>query len=358
LGGEELMEFILNGDPAEYTEFIRSKNGNFLQTLEWAKVKEEWQNVFFVIKDKGAILGAGSLLIRRLPVVGKNFVYCPRGPVMNFKDKEVLAFFVAKMKELSKTYNAIMLKIDPDVEILEKQAIDNLFGLNFRQKPLTLNFEGIQPRFVSRLDITKDLDEVMAGFHHKTRYNIRLAERKGVTVRVGTREDLARFQEIMEETGLRDRFVVRQLDYFQKMHDNLVPPGYMRLYVAEFQGKILAGAISLMFGNKTWYLYGASSNEDRKLMPNYLMQWDMIKWAKEGGCDIYDFRGISGDIDPSNPLYGLFRFKKGFNGRYTEFVGEFDLVFDAIMYKLWEIGIPLAKKVRSKIVLARKKLWK
>ncbi len=352
------MEFILNGDPKEFTEFIRSRNGNFLQTLEWAKVKNDWQNVYFLIKDNGIIKGGGSILFRRLPVIGKNFMYCPRGPVLDFKDREVLKFFIDKMKELSKKFNAIMLKIDPDVEIHEEEIVKNLFNSGFVQKPLTLNFEGIQPRFVSRLDITPDLEEVMAGFHHKTRYNIRLSERKGVQVRVGDREDLARFHEIMEETGLRDNFVVRSLAYFQKMYDNLVPPGYMRLYVAEYEGQMLSGAISLMFGNKCWYLYGASSNTLRNLMPNYTLQWEMIKWAKEEGCDIYDFRGISGDLDPSNPLYGLLRFKKGFNGKYTEFIGEFDLVFNSLLYKLWDVGIPMLKKVRSKIIMAKKKLRK
>ncbi len=352
------MEFILNGDPVEFTEFIRSHGGNFLQTLEWARVKEDWQNIYFVIKDGGTVKGAASILIRRLPVIGKNFMYCPRGPVLDFKDKEVLDFFVSRMKEISGKYKAIMLKIDPDVEVTEREVVSNLFSAGFTQKPPTLNFEGIQPRFISRLDITRSLDEVMADFHHKTRYNIRLAERKGVTVRIGDKSDLKRFHEIMEETGLRDRFVVRSLAYFERMYDILVPPGYMRLYLAEYQGKVLSGAISLLFGDKCWYLYGASSNENRNVMPNYLMQWEMIKWAKEEGCPIYDFRGISGDLDPSNPLYGLYRFKKGFNGSYTELIGEFDLVFNSLMYKLWDAGVPLAKKARSKIVLAMKKLRK
>ena len=352
------MELIINKDSAEYTEFIRSHGGNFLQTLEWAKVKADWDNLFFVIKDNGTVRGAGSILIRRLPVIGKNFMYCPRGPVLDYTDDEVLQFFVTEMKELAKKYNAIMLKIDPDIRADESEKVENLFSLGFVRKPLTLNFEGIQPRFVSRLDITSDLAEVMAGFHHKTRYNIRLAGRKGVKVRIGNRDDLKSFHKIMEVTGMRDNFVVRSLAYFQRMYDILVPPGYMRLYIAEHQGKVLSGAISLAFGNKCWYLYGASSNEYRNLMPNYLLQWEMIEWAKEEGCEIYDFRGISGDIDPSNPLYGLYRFKKGFNGTFTEFAGEFDLVFDSLVYKLWDVGIPLLKKMRSKLIMAKKKLRK
>ncbi|MFZ5597173.1 MAG: lipid II:glycine glycyltransferase FemX [Bacillota bacterium] len=353
------MEFILNGDPAEYTDFIKNHpKRHFMQTIEWSRVKEEWSSLYFIIRDGGVVKGAGSVLLRKLPVVGKNFMYCPRGPVLDYRDTEVLGFFVEKMREISKKYNALMLKIDPDIEISEKEVVDNLWGAGFVQKPQTLNFEGIQPRFVSRLDITGSLDDIMAGFHHKTRYNIRLAERKGVTVRVGDRPDLVRFQEIMEETGLRDRFVVRSLDYFEKMYDALVPPGYMKLYLAEHQGEILSGAINVTFGNASWYVYGASSNTHRNLMPNYLLQWEMIKRAKEVGCTLYDFRGISGDLDPSNHLYGLYRFKKGFNGVYTEFIGEFDLVLNRFMYKLWDVGIPFVKKVRSKVILARKNMNK
>ncbi|MBF7081447.1 peptidoglycan bridge formation glycyltransferase FemA/FemB family protein [Desulfallas sp. Bu1-1] len=354
------MEFILNGDPREYTDFIRNQEkGHFMQTIEWSKVKDDWDNLYFVIKNNGAIKAAGSILIRELPVVGRNFMYCPRGPVFaDYNDREVLRFFVENIKQVARQHKALMLKIDPYVKATEKHAVDALLGAGFVQKPQTLNFEGIQPRFVAHLDITGDLDEIMMGFHQKTRYNIRLAQRKGVTVRVGERSDLQRFHEIMEETGLRDNFVVRSLAYFEKMYDHLVPPGYMRLYVAEHEGDILSGAINMMFGKKCWYVYGASSNTRRNVMPNYLLQWEMIKWAKESGCTLYDFRGISGDLDPSNPLYGLYRFKKGFNGVFTELIGEFDLVFDPLMYKLWDIGLPLAKNIRSKIIMAGKKLRK
>ncbi|MTI85556.1 MAG: aminoacyltransferase [Firmicutes bacterium] len=351
------MDFILNGNPQEYTEYIKNHaKGHFLQTIEWSKVKQDWDNIWFVIKDAGEIKGAGSILLRKLPVVGKTFMYCPRGPVLDYSDRDILKFFNTEMQQVAKKYKGLMLKIDPDIEISRQDVIDNLWGTGFTQKPQTLNFEGIQPRFVSRLDIAPDLDDIMAGFHSKTRYNIRLAGRKGVNVRVGERNDLKRFQEIMEETGTRDNFVVRKLAYFEKMYDALVPPGYMRLFVAEHEGEMLAGTICTRFGDKCWYLYGASSNTKRSLMPNYALQWEMIKWAKESGCTLYDFRGISGDLDPSNPLYGLYRFKKGFQGSYTEFIGEFDLIFDPLMYKLWDKGVPLAKKLRSKMIMARKGL--
>lgn len=354
------MEFIQNGDPREYTDFIKNQPyGHFMQTREWSRVKDEWDSFNFMIRDQGRIKGAGNILIRELPLVGGNFMYCPRGPVfLDYQDQEVLRFFVANIRQVARDYKAVLLKIDPYVATANEHAAKALLEAGFVQKPQTLNFEGIQPRFVAHLDITGEIDDIIMSFHHKTRYNIRLAQRKGVTVRVGDETDLIRFQEIMEETGLRDNFVVRDRSYFEKMYQALVPPGYMRLYVAEHQGDILSGAINMLFGDKCWYVYGASSNTRRNVMPSYLLQWTMINWAKEEGCRLYDFRGISGDLDPSNPLYGLYRFKKGFNGVYTELIGEFDLVFDAFKYKLWDVGVPLAKNMRSKIIMAGKKLRK
>jgi len=114
------------------------------------------------------------------------------------------------------------------------------------------------------------------------------------------------------------------------MLDNLGE--HARLYMAYYEGIPVAGTLAIWYGNKVWYLYGASANEYRNLMPNYLCQWNMIQWALHKKCDIYDFRGVSGDLDESNPLYGLYRFKKGFNGEFCEFAGEFDMVFSRFWY--------------------------
>ena len=198
--------------------------------------------------------------------------------------------------------------------------------LGVRLRDSGKNFEGIQPRYVFRLYLDgRNEEELMASFHQKTRYNIRVAIKKGVTVELGSKSDVGRFHEIMMETGLRDRFVIRSKEYFEKMLDALGENA--RLYLARYDGKIVAGTLACAYGDKVWYLYGASSNEARNVMPNYLLQMEMIKWAVERGARIYDFRGVSGDIDESNPLYGLYRFKKGFNGEFTEFVGEMEYEF-------------------------------
>ncbi|ADL07071.1 lipid II:glycine glycyltransferase FemX [Thermosediminibacter oceani] len=351
------MDFIINGDPSKYTKFVETHpKGHVLQTLEWAKVKEDnWRPIYVTVEEKGAVKASMLLLLRQLPMIRKNIIYSPRGPVCDMHDFDTLKFLMDNVRKLARKNNAIMLKIDPDISIKDQIVANNLKKLGFKQNMEALNFEGIQPRFVFRLDITPSLEELLMSFHPKTRYNIRLAQRRGVKIRIGKREDLKEFHRIMEITGLRDGFVVRSLDYFEKMYDSLEPRGYLELALAEYEGKTIAGIICLFCGTKCWYLYGASSNEHRNVMPNYLLQWEMIKRAKERGCTLYDFRGVSGDLNPDNPLYGLYRFKKGFNGEFTEFIGEFDMVLSPFWYTVWQKGIPIFRNIRRKITLMLKK---
>lgn len=137
----------------------------------------------------------------------------------------------------------------------------------------------IQPKYVFRLDLrNKTEEELLQSFHEKTRYNIRLAIKRGVTVREGTKDDFAIFYNIMKETGKRDHFFIRNLSYFEKIY-NIMYPGYTKLLMAEYENTPIAVAMPILYGNKVWYLYGGSSNQYRNLMPNYLLQWEMRKWG-------------------------------------------------------------------------------
>ena len=252
-------------------------------------------------------------------------------------------------KELAKKYNAIGLRIEPDIEKDDKAFRDIVTNLGYKIKDDAKDFKDeIQLRFVFRLDIKdKTEEEIMAGFHQKWRYNIRLAGRKGVTVKEGTREDLNDFHKIMVETGNRDGFITRPLSYFEKMYDNMVPDGHMKLLMAYYDGKPISGVIPIFYGNKTWYLYGASSNQHRNLMPNYLLQWEMIKMAIARQDDIYDFRGVSGVVDENHPQYGLYRFKKGFGAKFTEFIGEIYIPFKPVKYRLYKFSEKAFRTLRQ-----------
>ena len=173
-----------------------------------------------------------------------------------------------------------------------------------------------------------------------------------MTVHVCGQEMIGAFSDLMLTTGVRDGFVTRKPEYFSAMLQNLGE--HCRLYMAfSPEGTPIAGTLAIAYGDKVWYLYGASSNEHRNLMPNYLLQWRMIQWAIERGCRVYDFRGVSGDVSEDNPLYGLFRFKQGFGGDFTEFVGEMDLVLNPVIYWCVEHGTSVFKELRRRLYLIK-----
>ena len=321
---------------------------NFQQSLEWGNVKTSWKKEVIISEDNnGNIRGSLCVWIRKIPIFG-NLMYSARGPVCDIYNEEVIKDLVEGAKELAKKYKAFVLRVEPDILKSDDKFRDIISRNGFKIKDDSKDFKDeIQPRFVFRLDIKdKSEDEVFSAFHQKTRYNIRLATKKGVVIKEGTREDLKDFHRIMVETGERDNFIIRSLQYFEKMYDEMAPT-HMKLLMAYHEDKPIAGIIPIMFGNKVWYLYGASSNQHRNLMPNYLLQWTMIKEAIERKADIYDFRGVSGVVDENHPQYGLYRFKKGFNAEFTEFIGEIYIPYKPIVYKLYKFAEKTFRSLRT-----------
>lgn len=333
-------------DEEEYSDFLeKHERCNFQQSLEWAKVKQSWKREVILAEDtNGKINGSLMVLVRKIPFFG-NIMYSARGPVCDIHNIEVIRQITEGAKELAKKYNAIVLRIEPDIKSNDTDFRNIMLELGYSIKDDAKNFrDEIQPRYVFRLDTkNKTEDEIFKNFHQKTRYNVRLATKKGVTVKEGTREDLKDFHKIMVTTGIRDGFITRPLEYFEKMYDCLGPE-HMKILMAYYDGKPISGVIPIMYGNKTWYLYGASSNEHRNLMPNYLLQWEMIKIAISRKSDIYDLRGVPGIADDSN---GLYRFKKGFGAEYTEFIGEVYIPFKPLTYKAYKFSEKMFRSLRA-----------
>ena len=345
------MRFVTDEDSKNaYKKFLEGhERCNFQQSLEWAEIKKpNWKPEVILAEDEDKnIIGSLCVWIRKMPIFG-NIMYSSRGPVCDIHDIAVMKQLTDGAKELAKKYNAIALRIEPDIESDDQVFRDIVINLGYKVKDDAKDFKDqIQPRYVFRLDIkNKTEDEVMSEFHQKWRYNIRLAIKKGVEIREGTREDLKDFHKIMIETGNRDGFITRSLEYFEKMYDNMAPE-HMKLLLAYYDGKPISGVIPIFYGNKTWYLYGASSNQHRNLMPNYLLQWEMIKMAIARKDDIYDFRGVSGVVDENHPQYGLYRFKKGFGAKFTEFIGEIYIPFKPIRYKLYKFSEKAFRTLRQ-----------
>ena len=341
------MRFVTDeNSESEYTEFLEThERCNFQQSLEWAKVKISWKHEVILAEDNsGKIIGSLMVWIRKIPIFG-NIMYSARGPVCDIHNMEVLKQLSEGIQQLAKKYNAIVMRMEPDIVSSDETFRNIMIDLGYQIKDDAKNFrEEIQPRYVFRLNTkNKTEEELFKNLHSKTRYNVRLATKKGVVIKEGTRDDLKVFHKIMITTGIRDGFITRPLSYFERMYDCLGEK-HMKLLMAYYNDEPISGVIVIMYGNKTWYLYGASSNEHRNLMPNYLLQWEMVKIALANKSDIYDLRGVPGIADNSN---GLYRFKKGFGAEYTEFIGEVYMEFKPLRFRLYKFSEKAYRNIRA-----------
>ncbi len=352
-----LKSYILKEDELdEYEEFLSNHyRCHYAQSKQWANVKSDWKNEIIIVRNEdGKIVGSLSLLIRKVPYFKSTLMYAPRGPVCDENNKEIFLKLIEKADNLAKENKAFMLKMDPDIlssnEEFKEIAKKGGFKICGKIKDAT---KLINPRFVSRLDLKgKTEEEVFNNFHSKTRYNVRLAGKKGVVIEEGTRDDIGKFKEIMDVTGDRDGFYIRNKEYFEKIYDSMGPV-HVKLMFAKYEGEPISCVMNILFGNKHWYLYGGSLNKYRNLMPNYLLQWEMIKMAIKDGCDIYDFRGnCATSMDDYNE--GLYRFKKGFGAEMVEFV-EIYKVYNKFMYFIFEHFAYFYRDLKLKIVNMFKK---
>lgn len=399
-----MIGYLTKENKEQFEQFVKEHpKGHFMQSILWGKIKDNWVNEAVISYDEnGKIRGVCNLLIRKIPVLKNTIMYAPRGPVCDITDKETICELIKGIRELAKKYKSLVLKIDPDVispfATLEEGEVENniinsktlkesedflkiMKDLGFTSNDKSKKFEAIQPKHVFRQDIKgKTYDEVRAMFKSDTRNKIN--KNNGVTLEVGTREQLKEFSHLMDLTGQRDEFVVRSLDYFEKMFDVLAPK-HLRLFMAyynheEFEkaknakeageeyipssdkGQAIAGVLAILYGNKVWYLYGASGNEYRNKYPSEKLQWEMMKWAIDNNCDIYDFRGVEAKDEEdlkngegSNRKRSIYNFKKQFRGTYTTFVGELELVFNKPLNFAFNFAEKTFRELRRKLYVLR-----
>jgi len=348
-------------DHAAWNVFVgRVPEGDVLQSWEWGGVKSpDWTPIRLGLYRGESLVGGAALLRRKLPLVGP-FFYAPRGPLLeDWADAAALTVLLDAVRRRASDDHAAFLKIDPAVPI-ERTDVSALLARHGFAPPASFDvqgFGGTQPRCVMQLDLAgRSEADLLAAFKPQTRRNIKLGtEKHGVEVVTDvTRDDLLVFNDLMQVTGARNGFRPRPLSYFQTVWDNLVPAGLAKLFLTRYEGQILSGALCFKIGDKAWYVYGESSNEHRNVMPNFAMQWAMIRWAREAGCAWYDFRGVSprrrqeGEeaavLEKEDHLQGLNRFKEGFGTRYVEYIGEFDLVYNKAAYWAYTKGKPAAQK--------------
>jgi len=353
---------------------------SFLQLPSWGTVKAEWTNESVGwFTPAGDLVGAGLVLYRQVPKLKRFLAYLPEGPDIDWLGERAtapdssphdLADWLNPLLEHLKAAGAFAVKMGPVVTVREwstdtlKEAIaqgtarrlrevdadrhddraralvDRLRSMGWRQKPDTgAGFGDVQPRYVFQVPLADQTEaSLLTSFNQLWRRNIKKAEKSGVVVQRGTADDLPEFHAVYVETAHRDRFTPRGLAYFQRMFAAMSAedPDRIRLYLARYEGKVIAATTWVRVGRHVWYSYGASSNEGRDVRPSNAIQWRMMVDALESGATVYDMRGITDTLDPDDHLFGLLQFKLGTGGMAREYVGEWDFALRPLMAKAFD----------------------
>lgn len=337
-----MLEPRWNVQPDQWDHFVAGHgDGHILQTSPWGALKAQfgWTGQRIGLA-RGDELTAGALVLyRRLPAGLGQLAYVPRGPLVDWTDEEQVTSLLAALDHAVQSQGATVLTLEPELSD-EPTHRERLRSLGFRSAP----FGAVQPRRTLVVDIGPDEETILTEMKSKTRYNIRLAARKGVRVREAIEADLPAFHALMGMTADRNRFDVHSPDYYEAAYRLFVPRGWARLLLAEAAGETAATLMVFALPPKAWYFYGASGNAHREKMPTYLLQWEAMRWAKSLGCTTYDLWGVP-DEDAhtletqftrrQDGLWGVYRFKRGFGGRLVRSVGAWDRVYLPSRYRLY-----------------------
>ncbi len=344
---------VVHADQRDTWErFTASLGGHLLQSWQWGDLKAQtgWSPLrLALIEQHSQHMIATAQILRRgaphFPLRLGHLAYLPRGPVLDWSQPALCsAFFTLLDAHLSRR-GAIALRLEPDVDA-ESES-----GIRIAQQLHTLALQPTIPTQPVRsiiLDLTPDETTLLAQLKEKWRYNVRLATRKGVTVRLATtRDDVRSWYTLLQTTSVRDHFGIHTLDYY--LHAwNILAPQHGRLLLAEHEGQLLAGIFVSLYARQAIYLYGASSNEQRQLMPNYLLQWEAIRWAKSAGANSYDFWGIPATDHTDEAMAGVYRFKSGWGGRVIQFPGAFERIYHPLLFTLAQRFLAASATSRAK----------
>jgi lipid II:glycine glycyltransferase (peptidoglycan interpeptide bridge formation enzyme) len=360
-----MMEAFTRGASEWNAIITQLPHPHLLQTWDWAQVKAAygWIPMPYIWRarsgDRESVVAAAMILKRK--VINRGFaarlciLYIPKGPLLDWSNDAHCEQVLKDMQLFAKKQGAIFLKLDPDIEvgtgIPEKEgAREDQNG----QKVISVLQRGgwlfssdqIQFRNTVQIDVSLSEDEMLARMKQKTRYNVRLAEKKGVTVRVGTIADLPLLFTMYAETSVRDGFVIRDESYYRTVWETFMKrtegrhrPSAEPL-IAEVNGEPVAAVFIFYFASRAYYIYGMSFEAHREKMPNYLLQWEAIRRAKARGCSVYDLWGAPDEFNESDSMWGVFHFKEGLGGKVIRTLGAWDYPGSLIWYKTYTQVIP------------------
>ena len=299
-----------------------------------------------IAREHGPPLAAAMVLQRQLPRLPLSILYVPRGPILDYANGPLRRHVAAQLEALAQREGAMFIKIDPGAVFsrgLEEEQVEpagERFAAELRHRGWRFSDEQIQFRNTVELDLGASEENLLAEMKSKTRYNIRLAGRKDVVIRRGDHDDFPTIVQMYEKTADRNEFDIRPPAYYLDAWESLYDAGMAQPFIAEYQGTPLGAVIIVAYGERAIYMYGASNNKERNRMPNYLLQWEAIRWAKEQGYRIYDFWGAPDEFVESDSLWGVWRFKSGFAGEVVRHIGAWDYPARPLLYRLYTTAMP------------------
>ena len=361
-------------------------NPHFLQTYEWGQVKAKygWEPIYLVWDNEGKMKeernsnrlssfvfhpSAAALILKRQILRNAfaarlSILYSPKGPLLDWSNEGLRNRVLNDLQSFAKKQGAIFLKMDPDVVLGTgvPEGTDDVIDQNGRAVVSELKRRGwryssdqIQFKNTILIDLNPSEEELLAHMKQKTRYNIRLAEKKDVSVRVGKLEDLPMLYKMYAETSMRDGFVIRDEDYYKTVWKSFIanqqsPVSNLQfplaeLLIAEFDNQPIAAIFVFYFAGRAYYVYGMSRELHRERMPTYLLQWEAIKRAKAKSYAIYDLWGAPDLFDESDSMWGVYRFKGGLGGKVVRTLGAWDYSPNRLWYKMYSEIIPRALEV-------------
>lgn len=405
------MEFITDIEKEEYSKFVMNHEmSHFLKSYEWGQAAIHRGQIphYVGVKNKNKLVATALLLEKKLPL-GYSYFYIPRGYTVDYNNHELVEFLTKNIAEYTKKRKSLFFKIDPDIFLhkIDKDAkviegaennyelVEYLKKIGFKHQKLNLFFEGEQPRFTFRVDLDKSMDEIRSGYSKSVRRFIKQADKYGVEVRVGKKKDLKDFVRLMKMTEKRQGFFSHNYDFYEKLYDLFEPIKAISVMIGSIDVEkackviqeeiettadeekkeklktrkslyeelakidkkpIISSYVTINYGNKGWYLYGANDMDFKDTLANYKLFDYQIEHLHDLGVKIFDEFGTVGDPHTKKSVAGLHEFKKKFGGEYTEFIGEFNYVTKPFMNFVFEKLIPLYRKPRRFISHLKVKL--
>lgn len=338
-----IVREVLEGERKEYDRHV----SHIIQSWEWGEFRKK--SGLEVVRlghfEGNKLTLAYQLSFHKVPILNKTIGYLPKGPMVNAKMTEALF-------DLGQRKNAAFIKLEPNVILGEKNS-DTSLEMRKIDKRLVPAKKSLFTKYNFLLDLTQPQEKIMASMHPKTRYNIGIAQKKGVEVYESTKDsDFEIYLKLYFDTTARQKYFGHTPAYHNLLWKTLMPSGMAKLLIAKYQGKPLVAWMLFNFGDTLYYPYGGSSTEHKDVMASNLVAFEAITLGKKLGLKTFDMWGALGpDADNSDPWYGFHRFKAGYGPKLVEYLGTFDLVITPTLYN----SLNVADRLRWTFLRATKR---